>query len=82
MPARKQELVERYEQTKLRKLQDVAYLDDNNENDDVIMDDAVHVSTENDQAYVMMLEVLMADDYEEQKSDHEFELIDWATGIE
>jgi hypothetical protein len=74
----------------LRKVEDMAYLDDENENDDVIIDAFVSMLNENDDdmyddAYVnidvTMHDVLMADDSEEEQSDDEFELIDWTTGI-
>jgi hypothetical protein len=85
IPAQKQELIEQYKQTKLRKMQDVDYLDDN---DDVIMDNIGPVKNENDgailqddEANVTMPEVLMVDNSKEAQSDDEFELIDWASGI-
>jgi hypothetical protein len=85
IPAQKQEHIEQYKQTKLRKMQDVDYLDDN---DDVIMDNIGPVKNENDgailqddEANVTMPEVLMVDNSKEAQSDDEFELIDWASGI-
>ena len=49
MPARKQELIQRYEHKKLRTVQDVTYLDDDeNDSDDVIIDAVVPVLNTND----------------------------------
>jgi hypothetical protein len=86
MPARKQELVERYEHAKLRKVQDVAYLDD--ENDYAIIDAVFPGLNKNDDKYeagvainVTMNECVKADNSEEIQSDDEFELIDWTAGI-
>jgi hypothetical protein len=79
--ARKQELVERYDQMELRQVEDMAYLDDENENDEVIIDAFVPMLNENDddmydEAYlnidVTMHDVLMADDSEKEQSDDEF----------
>jgi hypothetical protein len=90
MPARKQDLVQRYEKTKLRTVQDVTYEDENADVEvlnaimDVVVNGDIPV-VNGDEAEQEMVneneertdEQLSVDCCDDEASDDEFELIDW-----